>query len=79
MIDPKTTVYIPSHNYWKYLENAIESVLLQTVDNWELIIIDDNSTDNTSEVINLYKNDERIRSFSVPGIGLPSVCNFALR
>jgi len=79
MKNPKISVYIPSHNYGKYLEIAIESVLLQTTDNWELLIIDDNSKDNTPEIINMYKGDERIRTFFVPGIGLPAVCNLALR
>ncbi len=74
----KTTVYIVSHNYGKYLETAIESVLRQTIDDWELIIIDDNSSDNTSAIMNLYKGDRRIRLFSTPGIGLPAVCNVAL-
>lgn len=74
----KTTIYIVSHNYGKYLEAAIESVLRQTIDDWELIIIDDNSSDNTSAIMNFYKGDSRIRLFSTPGIGLPAVCNFAL-
>jgi glycosyltransferase involved in cell wall biosynthesis len=75
----KTTVYIVSHNYGKYLEAAIESVLRQTIDDWELIIIDDNSSDNTSAIMNFYKGDRRIRLFTTPGIGLPAVCNFALK
>ena len=75
----KITVYLVSHNYGKYLEEAIESVLRQTIDDWELIIIDDNSSDNTYEVMNLYRGDERIRLFKTGGIGLPAVCNFALK
>jgi glycosyltransferase involved in cell wall biosynthesis len=75
----KFTVYIVSHNYGKFLGDSIESVLRQSVEDWELLIIDDNSTDNTREVMNLYKGDPRIRLYSTPGIGLPAVCNFALR
>ena len=74
----KITVYIASHNYGKYLEQAIESVLRQTMDEWELIIIDDNSSDNTPEIMNLYRGDERIRCLKTEGIGLPAVCNLAL-
>ncbi len=76
---PKITVYIPSHNYGRFLEQAIESVLLQTMDEWELLVIDDNSSDNTPDVMKYYQGDERIRLFSTSGIGLPSVCNLALK
>ena len=76
---PKITVYVPSHNYGTYLEGAVESVLRQTVDNWELLIIDDGSTDDTAEVMALYAGDERIRCFTTGGVGLPAVCNLALR
>ena len=78
MQKPTITVYIVSHNYGRYLEDAIESVLRQSVDNWELLIFDDNSTDNTKDVIQLYQGDSRIRTFFTPSIGLPAVCNRAL-
>ena len=79
MADPKITVYVVSHNKGEFLEEAIESVLKQTMDDWELIIIDDNSTDNTQGIINLYQGDHRIRSFKTEGIGLPAVCNLAIK
>jgi glycosyltransferase involved in cell wall biosynthesis len=76
---PLITVYIVSHNYGRFLENAVESVLQQTVDNWELLIINDNSKDNTDEVMKLYAKDPRIRLLKTNGIGLPAVCNLALK
>ncbi|MBI5557301.1 MAG: glycosyltransferase family 2 protein [Deltaproteobacteria bacterium] len=79
MKHPEITVYIVSHNYGKYLEEAIESVLRQTVDDWELLIINDNSTDNTRKVMNFYQGDERITLVDTEGIGLPAVCNLAMR
>jgi glycosyltransferase involved in cell wall biosynthesis len=75
----KTTIYIPSHNYGRYLGEAIESVLRQTTDQWELMVIDDNSQDSTLDVMNLYKGDERIRLFKTSGIGLPAIGNLAMR
>ncbi|MGE4157470.1 MAG: glycosyltransferase [Planctomycetota bacterium] len=78
MSDPKITVYIASHNYGRFLEGAIESVLRQSCGGWELLVIDDASTDNTRDVMKLYEGDERVRLFHTNGIGLPAVCNFAL-
>lgn len=77
--NPLVTVYVPSHNYGHYLKYAVESVLRQTYPNWELLLVDDNSTDSTQEVINIYKGDPRIRSFKTEGLGLIGVCNLALK
>lgn len=74
----KITVYIISHNYGKYLFDAIESVLRQVYQEWELLVFDDNSNDNTQEIINMYKNDPRVRTFKTKGVGLPAVANLAL-
>jgi glycosyltransferase involved in cell wall biosynthesis len=76
---PQVSVYVVSRDYGRFLPEAIESVLRQHHDSWELLLIDDGSTDNTAEVINLYRGDPRVRTFSTPGIGLPAVCNLALR
>ncbi|MCO6430169.1 MAG: glycosyltransferase [Deltaproteobacteria bacterium] len=78
-VTPLISVYIASHNYGKFLTQAIESVLRQSFDNWELLIIDDNSVDNTQEVMNRYRGDQRIRLFTTEGIGLHGVCNLALK
>lgn len=76
---PDITVYIPCHNYGAYLNEAIESVFRQSYKNWELIIIDDGSTDKTPEIVQLYTNAPNIRTFRTEKIGLPGVCNLALR
>ena len=49
------TVYITNHNYGKYIKQSIDSVFNQTYKNFELIIIDDGSTDNSKNVIEKYK------------------------
>ena len=78
MKKPKITVYVVSHNHEKYLSDALESVLRQTIDGWEFLIIDDGSEDKSREIIDLYKGDDRVQIFHTDGIGLPSVCNLAL-
>jgi len=79
MSKPKISVYIPSHNYGEFLQESIESVLRQTYDSWELLVINDKSSDNTSDIMELYSGDERIRLFHTNYGSLPKVCNFAIR
>lgn len=76
---PKITVYIPCHNYGLFLQEAIESVLCQTYDSWELLVINDKSSDNTAGIMEYYKGDERIRLFHTNYGSLPKVCNLAIQ
>ena len=55
----KVTVLMPAYNAGKYIAEAIESVLQQTFKDFQLLIINDGSTDNTEEIIRSFK-DERI-------------------
>ena len=55
------SVIMPSFNTAKYIAETIDSVLAQTYQNWELIIVDDCSTDNTDEVVGKYLTDTRIK------------------
>lgn len=54
------SIIMPSYNTATFIEETIKSVLEQTYTNWELIIVDDCSTDNTDEVVSNYLKDERI-------------------
>ena len=56
------SIIMPSYNTASYIKETIQSVLAQTYTNWELIIVDDCSTDNTDEVL-AEINDERIKYF----------------
>lgn len=57
---PKVTVFMPVYNGAKYLRPAIDSILDQTYKNFELLIIDDGSTDASAEIVASYP-DKRIR------------------
>ena len=56
------SIIMPSYNTAQYIKNTIQSVLNQTYTNWELIIVDDCSNDNTNEVLNTI-TDQRIMIF----------------
>ena len=58
---PKINVIIPVYNYGKYLRQAIQSVLSQQFDDYEIIVINDGSTDNTAEVLREFESHPKIR------------------
>ncbi len=76
---PKVTVYMPSYNYAHYVEEAIESVLNQTFQDFELLIFNDGSTDNTKEILKKYENNPKIKIFHQENLGFPKTCNKALQ
>lgn len=57
---PKVSVVIPTYNYGRFLGEAIQSVLDQTFEDFELIVVDDGSTDNTKEVVDSFA-DPRVK------------------
>lgn len=59
-IEPLVSVIVPTYNRADYLIEAVESVCNQTYNNWELLIVDDGSTDNTVDVLVEYLKDDRI-------------------
>ena len=59
-IMPKISVIVPNYNHAKYLVQRIDSILTQTYQNFELIILDDCSTDNSREVIEQYRNNPKV-------------------
>ena len=55
------SIVMPSYNTGNFISETINSVLKQTYTNWELIVVDDCSKDNTDEVVKEFLNDERIK------------------
>lgn len=60
---PLFSVLIANYNNGKYLMDAVESVCNQTYANWEIILVDDGSTDNSHELYKELEKDERIHIF----------------
>lgn len=58
---PKISVIIPCYNGERFIGNAIKSVLTQTYKNWELVIVDDRSTDSSCEIVEHYLNNDKVR------------------
>ena len=72
---PLVTISMPAFNSERYIAEAIESVLAQTYTNFELIIVDDGSTDGTREIINRYQDVRIIKIFSEKNQGLIATRN----
>ena len=76
---PRVTVFIPVYNAQAYIAEAIESVLAQTYSDFELLVIDDGSTDETASVICTFMYDPRIRVVShIRNLGQPHTRNYGL-
>lgn len=58
--NPLVTVIVPNYNHERYLEQRLESIFNQTYSNFEVILMDDCSTDNSLSVLNQYKNHEKV-------------------
>lgn len=75
---PLISVVLPTRNRAALLPAAIESVLAQTYHAWELLIVDDGSTDDTPAVIRHFRDDPRIQAFRATGAGVAAARNLAL-
>lgn len=73
------SIIIPCYNQAKYLEETLYSILNQTYSNWECLIINDGSTDETEKIAQQFlKKDQRFKYFHKENGGLSSARNFGL-
>lgn len=77
----KVSIIMPNYNCEKFIDETINSVLNQTYENWELLIVDDCSTDKSLEIIKSYcEKDDRIKLFvNEENMGAAASRNWALR
>ena len=76
----KISVIMPVYNVEKFLDKSINSILNQTLNDLELICVDDGSTDNSLKILNDFANyDDRIKIFSLDHQGAGNARNFALK
>lgn len=79
MSKPLISVIIPVYNLEKYISYAVNSIISQDMTDWELIIVDDGSTDNTGQVCDTFlQMDRRIRVFHTPNRGVSAARNTGL-
>lgn len=82
MRTPLVSVITPTYNHERYLADCIQSVLKQSYPNWEMIIVDDGSTDSTLQLARNYAaTDQRIRVYTQKNVGifrLSETYNFAV-
>ncbi len=77
---PLFSVIIPTFNSSAFIEKAINSVLKQTFKDWELLIIDDNSSDNTVSIIKNFKNEKNIKVIKSPfNLGAATARNIGIK
>ena len=71
------SIMMPAYNAENYIVSAIDSILAQTYENWELIVVNDGSTDRTGEILSEYK-DDRIHVYTQENRGEAAARNLAL-
>lgn len=75
---PIVTVYIPAYNAEEHIEDSIESVLNQTFQDFELIVVNDGSSDNTKSILEKYRYHPKIRIYNQIHKGIGSASNLAV-
>lgn len=77
---PLVSIIVPCYNYGRFLSQALDSVQKQTYSNWECIIINDGSTDNTEAIAKRYvQQDDRYQYISQKNQGIAATRNNAIK
>lgn len=78
-MNPLISIIVPVYNGDKYLSRCVDSILNQTFQNWELLLVDDGSTDKSGEICDEYATkDKRVKAFHKENGGVSSARNIGL-
>jgi len=75
---PKVSIIVLAYNNHKYLKQTLDSIEKQTYQDWEVIIINDGSTDATPEILHAYETKPKFRVYHQSNRGIPASMNRAL-
>ncbi len=78
MNQPLVSVIMPAYNAEKFIFDAVQSVINQTYQNWELLLTNDGSTDNTKDILTKF-SDQRIKIINQPNSGVSVARNASLK
>lgn len=79
MLDDLVSIILPVYNCEKYIEKCLQSIIKQDYFKWELIIINDGSTDGTGQICEMYlKSESRIHYFPIQNRGVSNARNYGL-
>ena len=76
---PLISIIVPVYNCEEYIEKCIDSILHQTYQNFELIVINDGSKDNTLEKLKKYINKNKITIISIENNGVSNARNLGIK
>ncbi len=75
----KFSIIVPIYNVEKYIEKCLQSIKDQTFKNFEVIMVDDGSTDNSNKIMKLFEKDKRFKSYSKKNGGLSDARNYGIQ
>ena len=78
MVSPLISIIMPAFNSGDFIKESIQSVLNQSYENFELLIIDDGSTDNTCDIAALFLHDKRVQLLTQSNQGVSAARNYAV-